>query len=257
MEKQPVALVTGGSRGVGRAISLSLARSGFTVLVNYINNYAAAEEVVDLIVKAGGRADTCQADVAVREHRHALLDYCMEHLGRLDLLVNNAGFTPPLPTDLLDEEESAYEQTMDVNLKGPYFLTQATARLMIAQLKEKVIQRATIITINPAQAYAPHIGRGPYGLSKAGLSMMTTLFAVRLAEFRIGVYEVRPAAVEIDMPDDMHTEYEQRIKDGRLPGKQWGRPEDVGNAVALLARGELSFSTGNVLHIDGGLHLGR
>jgi len=257
MEKQPVALVTGGSRGLGRGISLALAREGFTVLVNYISNDAAAEQVVDLIVKGGGRADTCQADVAVREHRHALLDYCIEHLGRLDLLVNNAGLTPPQPTDLLKDDEEAYEQTMEVNLKGPYFLTQATATLMIAQLKEKTIPRATIINVNPWLMSAPHVGRGPYGLSKAGIAMMTTLYAVRLAEFGIGVYEVRPAAVEVDMPEDMHKEYEQRIKHGWLPGKRWGRPEDVGRAVALLARGELDFSTGEVIHVDGGLHLGR
>ncbi len=257
MEKQPVALVTGGSRGLGRGICLTLARSGFTVLVNYNNNDAAAEQVVDLIVKGGGRADTCQADVAVREHRHALLDYCIEHHGRLDLLVNNAGLTPPLATDLLVDDEETYEQTMDVNLKGPYFLTQATARLMIAQLKEKIIPRATIINVNPSQAFGPHVGRGPYGLCKAGLTMMTTLFAVRLAEYGIGVYEVRPAAVEVDMPEDLRKEYDQRIKDGRLPGKRWGRPEDVGRAVALLARGELAFSTGEVIHVDGGLHLGR
>ncbi len=257
MEKQPVALVTGGSRGLGRGICLTLARSGFTVLVNYNNNDAAAEQVVDLIVKGGGRADTCQADVAVREHRHALLDYCIEHLGRLDLLVNNAGLTPPQATDLLVDDEEAYEQTMDVNLKGPYFLTQATARLMIAQLKEKIIPRATIININPSETFGPHVGRGPYGLSKAALSMMTTLFAVRLAEYGIGVYEVRPAAVDVNMPEDLRKEYDQRIKDGRLPGKRWGRPEDVGRAVALLARGELAFSTGEVIHVDGGLHLGR
>jgi 3-oxoacyl-[acyl-carrier protein] reductase len=255
MESQPVALVTGGSRGIGRAICRSLAAEGFTVLINYNTNIAAAEESRSLIEDAGGKAEICQGDIAFREHRALLLDFCMETLGRIDLLVNNAGIAPPQRLDLLEMTEESYDLVMNVNLKASFFLAQAVAKLMIGQLKDKLIPSASIINISSISAYTANPTRGEYCMSKAGLSMGTALFATRLAEYGIRVYEIRPGIVETDMTAVVQKKYDQLIKDGITPIRRWGRPEDVGKAVAAIARGDLPFSTGEVINVDGGFHL--
>ena len=257
METQPVVLVTGGSRGVGRGISLALAREGFTVLINFNTNIAAAEQTREMIEDAGGRAELCQADLALIEHRDLLLDFCIENLGRLDVLVNNAGVSPPDGTDLLEVTESSYDSVLDVNLKAPFLLTQAAVKLMLRQLKAKAIASASIINVSSVSAYAAGTDRGPYCISRAGRSMLTALFASRLGESGIRVYEVRAGLIETDMPARVRKESAQRIKEGLAPLRRWGRPEDVGKAVAMLARGDLPFSTGEVINVDGGFHLGR
>ncbi len=255
MKSQPVALVTGGSRGIGRGISLALAREGFTVLINYNNNIAAAEETRELIEQAGGKAELCQADITEREHRDLLLDFCIENLGRLDLLVNNAGIAPPQRMDLLEMSEAGYDLVMNTNLKGPFFLTQSAARLMIQQLQRKSIPTATIVNISSVSAYAAGNTRGEYCISKAGLSMATVLFATRLAEHGIRVYEIRPGLIETDMTAAVHKKYDGLIAAGMTPIKRWGRPDDIGKAVAAVARGDLPFSTGEIINVDGGYHL--
>ncbi len=255
MDKQPVALVTGGSGGTGQAICLALAREGFTVLINYNNNIDAAEQTLELIEQAGGKADLCQADIALTEDRDLLLEYCMENLGRLDLLVNNAAVAPPERHDLLETTEESYDQVLNTNLKAPFFLTQAAARLMIRQLQEGDIASAAIINCSSVSAYAASTNRGEYCVSKAGLSMLTALFASRLAESGINVYEVRRGMIDTAMPPAVRKEYDRLIKGGISPIKRWGRPEDVAKAVAMLARGDLAFSTGEVINVDGGFHL--
>jgi NAD(P)-dependent dehydrogenase (short-subunit alcohol dehydrogenase family) len=255
MDKNPVALVTGGSRGIGRGIALALAREGHTVLVNYNTNIDAAEETRHLIEKAGGRAEICQADIAHREHRDLLLDYCMEHLGRLDLLVNNAGIGPPERVDILEMPESSYDLVMGVNLKAPFFLTQSAANLMIRQLQQKAIPSARIVNISSISAYTASVNRGEYCIAKAGVSMATTLWAARLAEFGIHVYEVRPGIIATDMTAKVQKKYDQLIAGGLTPIKRWGQPDDIGRAVAAIARGDFPFSTGEVFNVDGGFHL--
>lgn len=257
MESQPVALVTGGSRGIGRGICLHLAREGFTVLINYNNNIGAAEETRDLIEKEGGKAEICQADIALRAHRDLLLEFCMENLGRLDLLVNNAGIAPPKRADLLDMSEDSYDVVMRTNLKGPLFLAQAAAKIMISQLAGGRIQTATIVNISSISAYTASISRGEYCISKAGLSMVTALLADRLAEHGINVYEIRPGVVETGMTEAVKGKYDKLIAEGLTPIDRWGQPDDVGKAVAMLARGCLPFSTGEVINVDGGFHLRR
>jgi NAD(P)-dependent dehydrogenase (short-subunit alcohol dehydrogenase family) len=257
MNSQPVALVTGGSRGIGRGICLALAREGFTVLVNFNTNISAAEETLHLIEKAGGKAELCQADIALTEHRDLLLDFCVENLGRLDLLVNNAGIAPPERLDILETTVKNYDTVLTTNLKGPFFLTQAVARLMIRQLTEKTIPSATIVNVSSISAYTASISRGEYCISKAGLSMVTSLFAERLAEHGINVYEVRPGVIATDMTEGVHKKYDQLIKQGLTPIRRWGQPDDIGKAVAMLARGDLPFSTGEVINVDGGFHLRR
>lgn len=255
MSSQPVALVTGGSRGIGRGICLALARERFTVLINYNANLTAAMETRELVEKAGGQADLCQADIAVKEHRGLLLDYCMETLGRLDVLVNNAGIAPAKRVDLLETTEESFDHVMKTNLKGPFFLSQAAARIMLEQLKHKVIPQAAIINVSSVSAYAASVNRGEYCVSKAGLSMVTELFAVRLAGQGVRVYEVRPGLIETDMTAGVKEKYDKLIADGMTAIPRWGRPEDVGRAVTMLARGDLPYSTGEVINVDGGYHM--
>ncbi len=255
MPNKPVALVTGGSRGIGRGICLALGQEGFKVLVNYNSNLDAAEETCRMIEAAGGHAISCQADIAHAEERDLLLDFCLEHLGRLDVLVNNAGIAPPVRHDLLEMPPESFDLVVGTNLKAPFFLTQAAARLMINQLKEKRIPGATIVNISSVSAYAVSTNRGEYCISKAGVSMATALFAVELAQYGIRVYEVRPGVIETDMTAGVKKKYDKLIAEGFSPIKRWGTPEDVGKAVAALARGDLPFSTGEVINVDGGFHL--
>lgn len=255
MGSKPVALVTGGSRGIGRGICRALARDSFSVIVNYNNNLDAAEETRSLIEADGGTAELCHADISLKEHRDLLLDYCMETLGRIDVLVNNAGIAPPVRADLLEMSEDSYDLVMGVNLRAPLFLTQSVARLMIRQLDAKAIPSATIINISSVSAYAASTSRGEYCISKAGMSMVTALFASRLAQHGINVYEVRPGVIQTDMTSAVHKKYDQLIKDGLTPIRRWGEPDDVGRAVAMIARGDLPFSTGEVINVDGGFHL--
>lgn len=257
MESQPVALVTGGSRGIGRGIAISLAGEGFTVLVNYHTNLSAAEETRELIEKTGGRVEICQANIVHPSHRDLLLEFCMEHLGRLDLLVNNAGIAPPERLDLLDTTQDNYDKVLDTNLRAPFFLTQSAAKLMVEQLRSDSIEKAAIINVSSISAYTASVNRGEYCIGKAGLSMMTKLFAARLAEYGINVYEVRPGVIATDMTAGVKKKYDQLIKDGLTPIARWGKPEDVGRAVAAIARGDLPFSTGEVINVDGGFHLHR
>ena len=255
MTNKPVALVTGGSRGIGRGISLALAKEGYRVLVNYISNLDAADETCRLIEAAGGQAESCQADISAAEHRELLLDYCLEHLGRIDLLVNNAGIAPPNRYDLLEMPAESFDLVVNTNLKAPFFLTQAVAKLMIQQLRDKTIPSATIVNISSISAYAVSTNRGEYCISKAGVSMATALFAVELAQYGIRVYEIRPGVIDTDMTSAVKKKYDKLVAEGFSPIKRWGTPEDVGKAVATAARGDLPFSTGEVINVDGGFHL--
>lgn len=255
MIDQKVALVTGGSRGIGRGIAIELARSGFAVLVNYCENLAAAEETQHCIEDAGGVADICAADISEESHRDLLIDFVMERFGRIDVLVNNAGIAPLERKDLLEADEESFDRVMNTNLKGPYFLTQRVARFMIDLKKEKIIDRPAIVIIGSMSAYTASIQRGEYCLSKAGLAMMNKLFACRLAAEGINVYEIRPGVIETDMTAAVHQDYDRRIANGLYPIRRWGQPDDVAKAVAAIANGAFPFTTGDVINVDGGWHL--
>lgn len=250
---QQVALVTGASRGIGRAIAVALAKNGFDVVVNYAKNVAAAEEAKREIESSGRRAHLVQADVASTTDRRKLVDESLTALGRIDLLVNNAGVAPDVRADLLDATEESFDRLIDTNLKGPYFLTQLVARHMV---KNKIAGK--IITISSISAYTASINRGDYCVSKAGLSMMTRLFASRLAQHGINVYEIRPGVVETDMTAGVKARYDQLINHEDLtPIRRWGLPDDVARAVVAIAGDLLPFSTGEVINVDGGFHLRR
>ncbi|MBX3276655.1 MAG: 3-ketoacyl-ACP reductase [Acidobacteria bacterium] len=257
------ALVTGASRGIGRAIAIELARTGFDVMINYASNDAAAEQARAEAMAASGDREAhiaCyRGDVSSATDREALLAAMLERFGRLDLLVNNAGVAPEARVDLLEASESSFDRLIGINLKGPYFLTQAAARWMIEQrnsAKDDDYQPA-IVNITSISAYTASPERGDYCVAKAGLAMMTKLYAARLASEGINVYEIRPGVIATEMTSGVKEKYDRLIADGLTPIKRWGLPEDVGRAVAAIASGNLPFSTGEVINVDGGFHLRR
>jgi NAD(P)-dependent dehydrogenase (short-subunit alcohol dehydrogenase family) len=247
------ALVTGASRGIGRGIALALAENGFDCVVNYARNADAANEVKRQIEHRGRRAIALQADVSVAADRQKLVDETVRAFGRIDLLVNNAGVAPDVRADLLEAGEESFDRLININLKGPYFLTQLVARQMISQRTTS----AKIVTISSVSAYAASTNRGDYCVAKAGLSMMTKLFAARLAEHGINVYEIRPGIIETDMTGPVKAKYDKLIAQGLTPIARWGTPDDVARAVVAVASGLLPFSTGEVINVDGGFHVRR
>jgi len=261
-----VALITGASRGIGRGIALELAKIGCDLVINYASNESAAAQTAEDCrqgAEAQGkliRAEICRADIAVGEHRRKLTEFTQSSFGRLDLLVNNAGVAPDVRADILDATEKSFDRLIDINLKGPYFLTQLAARWMLEQVSAgragSGIQ-PKIITVSSVSAYTASTNRGDYCIAKAGLSMLTRLYAARLAGHGINVYEVRPGIIATDMTGPVKDKYDRLIEQGVTPIRRWGTPEDVGKAVAMLALDALPFSTGEVINVDGGFHLRR
>jgi 3-oxoacyl-[acyl-carrier protein] reductase len=258
MSGKPVSLVTGAGRGIGRGIALELAKLGHTIIINYAGNSTAADECLSLVREAGGEGITVRADVSSSSDRELLVQSALGNYGHIDLLVNNAGVAPQVRADLLEASEESFDRLIGINLKGPYFLTQLVARQMIEQVRSGAASAfgpPRIVTISSVSVYAASVNRGDYCISKAGLSMMTALFAARLAEYGINVYEVRPGIIATDMTAGVKEKYDRLVEQGAWPIRRWGQPEDVGRAVAAIARGDLPFSTGEVINVDGGFHL--
>jgi NAD(P)-dependent dehydrogenase (short-subunit alcohol dehydrogenase family) len=252
-----VAVVTGGSRGIGRGIAVALAGAGLDVVINYAGNEAAARECQALCRQAGpGRFEICQGDIGVSDDRARMVDFVRTSYGRIDLLVNNAGVAPSVRADMLEAEEASFDRLIDINLKGPYFLTQRVANWMIELRGTLGADYAPrIVTISSISAYTASVSRGDYCVSKAGLAMLTKLYAVRLADHGIGVYEIRPGVIQTDMTAGVQAKYDKLIGDGLTPIRRWGFPDDVGRAVTAVALGHFPFSTGEVINVDGGFHL--
>ena len=258
MTTRPVALITGASRGIGRGIAIALAGEGYNVVINYNQNREAAEQVAKEVEAAGGRAAIVQADVARCSDRQELVDQTCGAFGGINLLVNNAGVAPDVRADILEASEESFDRLMNVNLKGPYFLTQIVAKVMIDQIKRGVVMGPKIVTVSSISAYTASVNRGDYCIAKAGLGMMTKLYAARLAEFGIGVYEIRPGVIATDMTGPVKAKYDQLILEQDLtPIHRWGQPADVAKAVVAIAKDLLPFSTGEVINVDGGFHLRR
>jgi 3-oxoacyl-[acyl-carrier protein] reductase len=250
--KNPVALVTGGSRGIGRGVCVELARHGYAVAINYAGNEEAARHTQLLI---GGESLVFRGDLGLTADRERLVDAVLARWGRIDVLVNNAGITSIGRRDLLDATEESWERVLAVNLKGPYFLCQRVAREMVRLLPGLV--HPTLVNISSLSAYTVSTNRGDYCVSKAGLSMVTKLFAARLAEHGIMVYEVCPGVIDTDMTAGNRELYDRLIREGLTPIRRWGTAADIGNAVLTLVTGQLSFSTGNTIEVDGGFHIRR
>jgi NAD(P)-dependent dehydrogenase (short-subunit alcohol dehydrogenase family) len=246
-----VALVTGGSRGIGRGICLELAKHGYAVAVNYAGNEDAARETQTLLGPDAGCL-LVRADVGLGADRERMVDEVLARWQRIDVLVNNAGITSVGRKDILEATEDSWDRVLAVNLKGPFFLTQRVAREM---LRTPDLVNPTVVNISSLSAYSVSTNRGDYCISKAGLGMLTQLWALRLADHGIRVFEVRPGVIETDMTAGARERYTHLIAEGLTPIRRWGTPADVGRAVAALVTGAVPFSTGDVLNIDGGFHL--
>ena len=257
MDERPVAIVTGASRGIGKAIAFELARLNYNVVINYSSNVTAALQTAEEINVQGVECETLSANMGDAEDRQKLIDFTRDKFGRCDMLVNNAGVAPSKRMDILEATEDSYDRVMNINLKGPYFLTQLVANWMIKQKQEYPDRNFRICNMSSISAYTSSTARGEYCISKAGISMMTKLYADRLAEYGIGVFEIRPGVILTDMTVAVKDKYDKLIADGLTPTKRWGVPEDVAKAVGAIAEGRLDFSTGQVINVDGGFHLRR
>ncbi|RIV17164.1 3-ketoacyl-ACP reductase [Fibrisoma montanum] len=252
-----VAFITGGSRGIGYGIAEHLAKAGFDLAINGVRPEEAAREALDGLRALGAEVMYCPGDVASSEARTAMLDNIQQHFGRLNVLVNNAGVAPKERRDILEATEESFQYVLTTNLQGAYFLTQAAANWMIRQRSEQPAFWGCIVNVSSISATVASVNRGEYCVAKAGLSMATQLFAARLGEFDIPVYEVRPGVIRTDMTAGVTSKYDKLIEDGLCVQKRWGLPDDVGRAVAALARGDFPYSTGQVILVDGGLTIPR
>ena len=252
MGSSPVAVVTGAGRGIGAAIAVKLAQDGYDIAVMDVLD---AAQTIQAVEAAGRSGLGIRADISSADARRTALEQIERTFGRLDVLVNNAGVAPKVRADILEATEESYDRVMGINLKGPYFLTQAAANWMIRQRPHQPDTWRCIVNISSMSAYTASTARGEYCLSKAGVSMATKLWAARLAEFGIGVYEIRPGIIATDMTSAVKDKYDAMIANGLTPIRRWGEPADIAAAVACCARGELKFSTGEVINVDGGFHL--
>ncbi|KAA3657860.1 MAG: 3-ketoacyl-ACP reductase [Calditrichaeota bacterium] len=252
-----VALITGGSRGIGLGIAKHLAKSGFDLAINGVRPGEQARDILDELRDLGADVIYCQGDVSDPVHRTSIVSTVREHFGRLHLLVNNAGIAPRQRADILEITEASFEEVLRVNLQGPFFLTQSVANWMIAQKEAEPSYMACIINITSISARVASVNRGEYCISKAGLSMMTKLFAVSLGDYDIPVCEIQPGIIKTDMTAPVEDKYNKRIDEGLSLQKRWGTPDDVGRAVTAVASGNFPFSTGHIFVVDGGLTVNR
>ncbi len=252
-----VALVTGGTRGIGLGVATALARDGWRLALCGLREREAVEAVLEELRGASPQVDYWRADIGDAGDRRTLLESIVSRFGVLHALVNNAGRAPRVRADLLDASETSFEEVLRTNLQGPYFLTQAVARLMVEARRSDPGVAAAIVFVTSVSADLASPNRGEYCVSKAGLSMAAKLFALRLAPDGIPVYEIRPGVVDTDMTAGVHDAYDRRIADGLIPDARWGRPEDVGKAAAALLRGDIPYATGTIVNVDGGLSIPR
>ncbi len=250
------AFVTGGSRGIGFGIARALAADGWRLAINGMRPESDVRAAIHEL-RQSVPTSYCQGDVSLAADRATCLERIRAEFGRLDLLVNNAGIAPPVREDILTAGEESFDKVLAVNLKGPYFLTQSVARWMVEQRASNAAFDGCIVNISSVSAELASTNRGDYCLSRAGTSMATKLWAVRLAEYGVRVYEIRPGIVATDMTAGVKEKYDKMIAEGLTLQRRWGQPDDVGRAVAALARGEFPYATGQVVNIDGGMMIGR
>ena len=252
-----VALITGGTRGIGLGIAQHLAKAGYNLAVNGMRPDTDVQDVVETLKTLGHDVIYCQADIGSPAARQHMLDAIKDHYGQLHCLVNNAGVAPKERADILASTEVSFDHVLNTNLKGPYFLTQAVANWMIQQKQETPDLDTCIVNVASISSDMASTNRGDYCVSKAGLSMMTKLFATRLGEYNIPVYEVSPGIIQTDMTAGVKAKYDALFADGLCIQARWGMPDDVGRAVASLARGDFPYSSGHIFRIDGGLTVPR
>lgn len=252
-----VALITGGARGIGFGIARELAQNNFNLAINGTRSEAQVEDALKELRDYGTDVIYCPGDIASSGDRIEMLRQVKDHYGALHVLVNNAGVAPKDRRDILDATEESFDYVMGVNLKGSYFLTQKTANWMIEQKKMDAEFKGCIINISSISATVVSVNRGEYCISKAGIGMVTQLFAVRLGEYDIPVFEIRPGIIQTDMTSGAKEKYDKLIGEGLCVQKRWGEPQDVGKVVASLTKGDFIYSTGQVIMVDGGLTIPR
>ena len=252
-----IALITGGSRGIGLGIATHLANHSFDIAINGVREESHVAHVIKSLQDIGADVIYCQGDVSSTADRKKIIQKTKNHFGRLNVLVNNAGIAPKERRDVLETSEESFDEVLSINIRGNFFLTQQVANWMIEQKKTDQEFSGCIINISSISATVASVNRGEYCISKAGLSMATQLFAVRLGEFDIPVYEVRPGIISTDMTAGVKAKYDKLIEAGLTVQKRWGLPDDVGKVVATLATGNFPYSTGQVIMVDGGLTIPR
>lgn len=257
ISKKRVALVTGGSRGIGRGIAEHLADAGYNLVVNGRRPQADVQDTLDALTARGAEVLYRPMDVSNVDEHLGMLDAIKEKFGRLDALINNAGVAPSVRADILDAEPDSFDRLININLRGPYFLTQAAAKWLIEQKKADAEFKGTIVNVSSISATVVSVNRGDYCISKAGVAMATQLWAARLGEYGLCVFEVRPGVIRTDMTAGVTEKYDKLFAEGLAVEPRWGEPSDIGKAVTALASGDLTYATGNVFMVDGGLTIQR
>jgi len=252
-----IALITGGTRGIGLGIAKKLAREGIDLALNGVRPELEVKEVVEELRQFGVQVAYLQGNISEKSDRHRILDGVKAEFGYLNFLINNAGVAPRVRADVLEVAEEDFDHLMDINLRGTFFLTQQVANWMVELKKESPNQDFSMVTITSVSARLASTNRAAYCMAKSGLSMMNQLFAVKLAEFGIPVFEIQPGVIETDMTEKVKDIYEERIQKGLTLEPRMGKPEDIGKLVAALLRGDLSYTTGQIIAVDGGMMVGR
>lgn len=257
MNDQKIALITGAARGIGNACALQLAKEGFGIAIMDVIDEETALNNIGVIRETGMPFMYIKGDITQDKSRKEAVDKIMSSFGRIDVLVNNAGVGPKIRMDILETTEESMDFVLGINIKGTFFLTQLVSNIMIKEVAEIEGIKPKIINISSMSAYTSSVQRGEYCISKAGVSMITTLFADRLSEYGINVYEIRPGIIMTDMTSVVKDKYDALIENGLTPIKRWGYPEDIAKAVSAFCSGLLEFSTGDVINVDGGFHIRR
>jgi len=252
-----VAFITGGTRGIGLGIATELAKAGFDLAVNGIREENAVKPVLEDLSNYGVQVIYVRGDVSKKEDRRQMVYDIQERLGKVNVLVNNAGIAPPERKDILEATEESFESVLNVNLQGPYFLTQLVANKMIMQKKQFPEEFFCIINVSSVSATVASVNRGEYCISKAGIAMATKLWASRLGEFDIPVYEIQPGVIRTDMTSGVQEKYDRLFKEGMAIQQRWGTPIDIGKVAAAMATGSMPYSTGQVVMVDGGMSIPR
>lgn len=255
MEK--TALITGGSRGIGLGIARELANAGFNLAINGVRPQKSVQGVLDELKEFGMEVIYAQGDVSKKEDREQIFQSVTARFGKLNVLVNNAGVAPRERKDILEASEDIFDEVLHINLKGPYFLTQLFANRMVAARKENPDFECCIINVSSVSATVASTNRGEYCISKAGIAMATKLWAARLGEFNIPVYEIQPGVIATDMTAGVTEKYDRLFEQGLTIQKRWGMPEDVGKVAVAMATRMLPYSTGQVVMVDGGMTIQR
>lgn len=252
-----VAFITGGTRGIGLGIAIELAKAGFDLAVNGVRDEAKVKSVLEELSKLGVQVIYVRGDVSKKEDRQRMVTEIFDRFGKINVLVNNAGIAPPERKDILEATEESFEYVLNVNLQGPYFLTQQVANRMVEQKKQLPDEFFCVINVSSVSATVASTNRGEYCISKAGIAMATKLWAARLGEFDIPVYEIQPGVIKTDMTSGVQEKYDRLFQQGLAIQQRWGTPKDIGKVAVAMASGNMPYSTGQVVLVDGGMTVQR